>query len=115
MLPVTSAHIRQLITARRARNHHFDRELFADPAWDILLEAFIAFNDRQHPSVSALCDCSGVPSSTALRWIAKLEQDGWLVQNENAPDENLLALSPRGVHAMLGWLEHVAPIVVPTS
>ena len=51
MLPVTSAHIRQLITARRARNHHFDRELFADPAWDILLEAFIAaVHDATHPA-----------------------------------------------------------------
>src|SRR5690348_13192409 len=62
--------IRRLIRARQLRGRVFGQHLFADPAWDILLEAYASDLERETIPVSALCIASGVPERIALRWIA---------------------------------------------
>jgi hypothetical protein len=46
--------------------------LFADPAWDMLLDLFVARAEGRPVAVSSLCIASGVPASTAHRWIQAL-------------------------------------------
>jgi hypothetical protein len=82
----TSKQLKQLIAARRARDVFFGASLFDDPAWDILLQAYVARLDQTRLSVSAMCIASAVPSTTALRWLNKLEQDGWLVRRADPLD-----------------------------
>lgn len=85
-VPVDSQRIRLIIRERRRRERELDPQLFADPAWDILLETFEAELKQRRLSVSDLCVCAAVPTTTALRWLRKLEQDGWLVRERDTQD-----------------------------
>jgi DNA-binding MarR family transcriptional regulator len=49
--------------------------LFGEPAWDILLDLYIARKTRSTLQVSSVCAGAGVPSTTILRWIARLERE----------------------------------------
>jgi CheY-like chemotaxis protein len=64
--------IRAMIRARRARAQFFPAELFADPAWDMLLDLFAARLEGRSVAVSSLCIAAAVPSTTGLRWIKTL-------------------------------------------
>ncbi|NNC47080.1 MAG: hypothetical protein HKO13_01430 [Sphingomonas sp.] len=71
---VHAEQVRREIQARRRRFDHFDRTLFSDPAWDMLLELTEADLKRQDVPVSALCMAANVPPTTALRWIRTMCQ-----------------------------------------
>jgi DNA-binding MarR family transcriptional regulator len=73
---VSSRDVRQVIRQRRLRDELFDSELFADPAWDMLLDLYAARLDRARVSVSSLCIAAAVPATTALRWIKTLTETG---------------------------------------
>lgn len=70
---------------RRAREQMFgNSDLFADPAWDLLIDLFIAYEEGQQVSVSSACIAAAVPGTTALRWINVLESRGHIAR-ENDP------------------------------
>ena len=81
---VTEKDVRLLLEMRRNRDRFFEAELFADPAWDILLELFAANLGQQRVSVTSLCIGASVPSTTALRWIKLLESKG-LISRQGDP------------------------------
>lgn len=68
--------IEATIAARQARTAVFGEGLFADPAWDMILDLVRAEVSGERVSVSSLCLASGVPSTTALRWINLLVESG---------------------------------------
>jgi len=68
--------IRQVIRARRLRARFFDEELFADPAWDMLLDLLQAEIAQHRVPVSSLCIAAAVPPTTALRWIKTMTDAG---------------------------------------
>lgn len=72
--------IRKLIRNRQARAQFFDAELFADPAWDILLDLAAARQERTRVSVTSLCVAAGVPATTALRWISQMVDSDLLLR-----------------------------------
>src|SRR3990170_2463004 len=51
---VTEREIREILRQRRNRDRFFDAELFADPAWDILLELYGAELGQHRLSVSSV-------------------------------------------------------------
>lgn len=58
---------RRFYRSRRLRPRVFsDDALFGEPAWDMLLDLFIAEADGKRLSVTAACIGSAVPTSTAL-------------------------------------------------
>jgi predicted transcriptional regulator len=57
--------------------------LFGEPAWDILLDVFIARKSQREIQVSSVCIEAGVPSTTILRWLTRLELEGLIYR---APD-----------------------------
>lgn len=73
---ITPAHLHQMLAARRARSRFFPDALFADPAWDILLDLLNSRLTQRRVSISSVCVASNVPPTTALRWIKLLENDG---------------------------------------
>ena len=79
--PIGERAVREVLKLRRSRARYFDAELFADPAWDILLELYAAELGQQRQSVSSICIGADVPQTTALRWIALLEKKG-LIRRE---------------------------------
>src|SRR3546814_15893799 len=74
------ARVRALIRARRMRDQFFRSELFADPAWDMLLDLMAARLEHKRVSVSSLCIAAAVPVTTALRWIKSLTDEGRFVR-----------------------------------
>ena len=78
--------IRNLIRVRRLRNRYFDDEMFADPAWDILLDLMAARLEGTKVSVSSLCIAASVPATTALRWIKSMTDDGYLERRADPTD-----------------------------
>lgn len=78
---------------RRSRERLFGRsDLFADPAWDILIDLFIAYEEGQGISISSACIASAVPTTTALRWLKLLEEDGHISRNNDPSDARRINL-----------------------
>ncbi len=94
--------IRRIIRQRQLRGRFFDGELFADPAWDMLLDLAAARAEHKRVSVTSLCIASGVPPTTALRWIALLTEAGLLERVEDETDRRraFLALTDRAAEAI---------------
>lgn len=106
---------RQTYDDRRRRTKIFrSEELFGEPAWDILLDLFIAAKERRRVSVTSACIGSAVPSTTALRWIAILEKQGLLVREADPGDARrvYVKLSARGYAAMLEYFASASRSVV---
>ncbi|WP_188770321.1 MarR family transcriptional regulator [Novosphingobium endophyticum] len=106
---------RQAYDDRRRRTKIFGIEaLFGEPAWDILLDLFIAAKERRRVSVTSACIGSAVPSTTALRWITILEKHGLLVREADPGDARrvYVKLSARGYAAMLEYFASSSRSVV---
>jgi hypothetical protein len=104
--PVWVELARQTYEDRRRRSKIFQsEELFGEPAWDILLDLFIAAKERRRVSVTSACIGSAVPSTTALRWISILERQGFLTREADPGDARrvYVRLSPPGYEAMLEY------------
>lgn len=84
--PITEQYVRAVLKLRRSRDRFFGAELFADPAWDILLELFAAEMGQRRMSVSSLCLGAAVPPTTALRWIKTLEEKGMIRRTADPMD-----------------------------
>jgi hypothetical protein len=83
---IEAGFIRSLIRARRLRDHFFRGEIFADPAWDMILDLMAARVERQRVAVSSLCIAAAVPPTTALRWIKTLCDQGLFVRIADPED-----------------------------
>jgi hypothetical protein len=84
--PLDAGFIRSIIRVRRMRDHFFKSDLFADPAWDMLLDLMAARVERQQVAVSSLCIAAAVPPTTALRWIKGLCEQGLFVRVADPED-----------------------------
>ena len=103
--------IEDLIRARSRRLKHFSARLFADPAWDMLLELYAAELGQRRVSVTSLGIASGSPATTALRWMTTLQQEG-LVDREDDPLDgrrSYVKLSQAGSKAMADYFTNVPP------
>ena len=78
--------VRVMIAARRRRSRFFSADMFADPAWDILLDLYIAELEQRRTMVSSLCLAAEVPATTALRWITSLVEREMLVRRPDPLD-----------------------------
>lgn len=109
-VPTSAQLVRGVIAARAARSRFFSSELFADPAWDILLELYALTLEQRRTSVSKLCIAAAVPATTALRWIDKLYADGLIERAQDPTDARRVwvAFSDRGRVAMASYFNEVA-------
>jgi DNA-binding MarR family transcriptional regulator len=110
----TAVEVRKVISARRARERLFAPGLFADPAWDILLELFATSLANQRIAVSTLCARAAVPVTTALRWIHNLEEAGLVTRQEDPLDRRrvFVALSVEASLTMASLFKSIAPAAV---
>lgn len=101
--------VRRIIRQRQLRARFFDAELFADPAWDILLDLTAARVEHTRVSVTSLCIASGVPPTTALRWISQMVDAGLLERVEDEADKRraFIALSDKAADAMARYFDEV--------
>jgi DNA-binding MarR family transcriptional regulator len=114
---IEAGQIRAIIRARRMRDHFFKSDLFADPAWDMLLDLMAARLEKQRVAVSSLCIAAAVPPTTALRWIKSLSDQGLFVRVADAEDGRrvFIELSDWAATALDAYLKtaiRVSPIGV---
>ena len=107
---LSAAQVRAHIRDRRARASYFPDALFADPAWDILLDLMAARLEGRTVSVSSLCIASAVPPTTALRWIKTLTDDNFLERSADPVDGRriFVHLTDRAVAAMEAYFQRIA-------
>lgn len=102
----TPQEIRMAIRSRRLRGQFFQGELFADPAWDMLLDLYASELERRQVSVSSLCIAAAVPPTTALRWIGTLHDAGLFERKADPTDRRraYIGLSTKGLDGMRAYI-----------
>lgn len=90
---------------RRAAVFALAADIFHEPAWDLLLDLFVAEGEGRNPDLAAMCANAGIREQTALRWITSLEQLD-LVRGHADPvtGRPTLRLTTRGQQAMATYL-----------
>lgn len=86
------------------------KEIFGEPAWDVMLELFISQTKDEKVSVKSACINSDAPASTTMRWLMVLEQHGLIstAQDPDDPKRCLIHLTATGYEGMLRYLENIA-------
>ena len=100
------AMIRAMIRGRRLRDQFFDGALFADPAWDMMLDLMAARIEQRQVAVSSLCIAAAVPPTTGLRWIKTLTDSGLFVRIADPRDGRrvFIELSGAAAEGMAAYL-----------
>ncbi|HET8612524.1 MAG TPA: winged helix DNA-binding protein [Sphingomonas sp.] len=108
---------RAILRLRRLRDQHFNSALFADPAWDMLLDLTAARHERRPVAVSSLCIAAAVPATTALRWIGTMTDHGLLARHPDPDDGRrvFIALTERAAGAMAAYCASARRVLEPAA
>lgn len=100
--PATVEIARHMLATRRRRDRTFPPGLFAEPAWDMLLDMLVAEAEERRLSVSSACIAAAVPQTTALRWLNYLVESGLVqrVQNSGESRSTMVRLTPKARRLM---------------
>ena len=101
-----AAHAEFLYQERRRRARYLPQNLFAEPAWDILLDLFVNGVRDRAISITSACIAGGIPATTGLRWLGLLEKEGLLVRETSGDDARVtwVRLSDHGMNAMRSYI-----------
>jgi MarR family transcriptional regulator, temperature-dependent positive regulator of motility len=97
----------EIFRSRQQRAAIFrDDDLFGEPAWDIFLALYTAHEAQHKLSLTDVCGVAGVPLATGLRWIGRLEKDGWVYRAADPVDRrrSWLNLTERALNVMRDYL-----------
>jgi len=77
-------------------------EFFGDPAWNMLVELFIAHEERRYLTAAQLCGRAGAALQTAHRWLAIMEREGLVMAVRATSDEadRQILISPASIQNM---------------
>lgn len=108
--PAAATTAQALLRWRRLRDRSLGSELFRDPAWDMLLDLYVAAERGRKISVSSACGASNVPTATALRFLAKLEKMGAITRIPDGVDGRTVhvELTPETLEKLTGLLGRMA-------
>ena len=81
------------LKARRLREEMFGPGLFADPAWDILLDLYTAAARGESVQISSLAFAARVPHSTAIRWARIMTRAGIVERRKDPADARRVHVS----------------------
>lgn len=106
--------VRKIIRQRQLRARYFEGDLFADPAWDMLLDLTAARAEHLRVSVTSLCIASGVPPTTALRWIGQMTDAGLLQRVDDETDRRraFITLTDKAADAMARYFAELGSVGV---
>lgn len=111
---VAAETVRSVIRARRLRSRYFPEELFADPAWDMLLDLLQAEIAQLRVPVSSLCIAAAVPATTALRWLKTMVLQGVFIRRADPHDGRrvFVELSPEASAGLRRYFAEVGKVAV---
>ncbi|USI73771.1 MarR family transcriptional regulator [Sphingomonas morindae] len=98
---------RRLLAGRQRRAMMIPGVSFGEPAWDILLDLYVAAREHRRVSVSDACIAAQVPPTTAVRWIKRLEAQGAVVRHPDPDDRRrwFVSLSVALLASVDQWLD----------
>lgn len=106
--------VRHVLRARRLRARYFPEELFADPAWDMMLDLLQAEIAQLRVPVSSLCIAAAVPATTALRWLKTLVAQGVFLRRADPHDGRrvFVELAPDTSNALRRYFAEAGQVAV---
>ena len=112
--PLSVDTVRSVIRARRLRARYFRDDLFADPAWDMLLDLLQAEIAQLRVPVSSLCIAASVPATTALRWLKAMVSQGLFVRRADPHDGRrvFVELAPEASQALRRYFADIGQAAV---
>ena len=110
--PLSADTVRSVIRARRLRSRYFRNELFADPAWDMLLDLLQAEIAQLRVPVSSLCIAASVPATTALRWLKTMVSQGIFIRRADPHDGRrvFVELAPEASQALRRYFAEIGQV-----
>jgi len=96
--------------SRRVRERFFEKKIFGEPAWDMLLELYAGELNDEKISTTNLILSSSAPNSTALRWIKHLEDAGLVTKQSSHLDGRVQyqRITKNGFESMTKYFESVS-------
>ena len=100
---------RRFWRARRERDRIFGTALAPDPAWDILLDLFIAAGEGREVTVASVSAATVLPPPLVLRCIAHLAEARLVTCQAQTSSEKImfLTLTERAVAMIAEYLDHL--------
>lgn len=95
-----------ILDFRRLRLKILPPDLFAEPAWDLLLELFVADAEGRRLTARQVCGRSSIPPSVMSRWLNHLSQSGFVVGDGKGDLDDLLTLSAEMLAKIEDMMEH---------
>lgn len=81
---------RAVLHARRLRARHFNRAMFSEPAWDILLLLYLADSSEGRQTIGQLAELVETPLTTVLRWVGYLEKERLVERQDHPTDRRIV-------------------------
>lgn len=102
---LTARGLRAHLRALAVRKHFFRGDLFADPAWIMIIHLMAARLSGTSVTITQLCEASMVPQTTALRWIQNLVSMGKFERKSDPADGRrvFIVLSDEMAEAFTSW------------
>lgn len=111
---ISAADVGRIVrSAREGVGRFFDPNMFADPAFDMLLFVFLEEEAGRPVETSACYRASGVPRTTAVRWINMMVASGMFISAPHPTDRRLalLSLSEDTRTRVRQWLTGMRPMI----
>jgi DNA-binding MarR family transcriptional regulator len=96
----------KIFASRQARCRFFNKAMFGEPGWDMLLALYSMEVAGPRQTVGRLTEKSGAPPTSALRWLNFLEEEH-LVSREPHPNDGrttFIELTDKGRKAIEDYL-----------
>jgi len=96
----------RIYDARRTRDRMFDRKLFGEPAWDMLLALYCLPARGERLGVTSLTHAANVAQATGHRWQATLTDEGLIERGPRELDgrRQLVRLTEKGRKLLENYL-----------
>lgn len=103
---------RQLI-----ENKSIKAGMFGDPAWNILLDLFIAYMRDKCVCVTDTALAGNVPVPTALRWLSNLERTSFIERRRDLTDRrrSFVYLSETGISYVKDILSEMSALIAKSQ
>ena len=95
-----------IVAFRRVRSENFPAASFAEPAWDLMLELFIADAEGRRLTAGEVSQRCNISPGVLSRWLQYLSKSGLVVGDGDGDLTDELTLSGEGMMRMERILAH---------
>lgn len=81
-----------MLRVRKAAKSYFGENLSSDPAWNLLLALSTFDTGRKACHITSVAKRADVPRSTALRWLVKLHENGYVALTADHQDKRAVCV-----------------------